>query len=117
MQIGMVGLGKMGANMTTRLLQHGHQVVAYDRSPGAVKSAADGMLGSTGPISNEVAGINNSIKDIDSQRIDIQSQLAATQARYQAQFSALDTLLASMNSTSSFLTQQLSNLPNYYNKG
>ncbi len=42
MQIGMVGLGKMGANMTTRLLQHGHQVVAYDRSPDAVKSATAG---------------------------------------------------------------------------
>ncbi|MFA5913505.1 MAG: flagellar filament capping protein FliD [Burkholderiales bacterium] len=83
----------------------------------AVNSAANDMLGSTGAITNETAGINNSIKDIDSQRIDIQRQLDATQARYQAQFSALDTLLASMNSTSSFLTQQLSNLPNYYNKG
>ncbi|MGC8484612.1 MAG: NAD(P)-binding domain-containing protein, partial [Candidatus Baltobacteraceae bacterium] len=29
MQIGMVGLGKMGANMVTRLLEHGHAVVAY----------------------------------------------------------------------------------------
>ena len=32
MKIGMVGLGKMGANMTERLLKGGHEVVAYDLS-------------------------------------------------------------------------------------
>ena len=30
MKMAMIGLGKMGANMTTRLLRGGHQVVAYD---------------------------------------------------------------------------------------
>ena len=39
MQLGMVGLGKMGANMTTRLVQGGHEVVAFDRSAEAVKAA------------------------------------------------------------------------------
>lgn len=33
MKIGMVGLGRMGMNMVRRLLQGGHQVVAYNRSP------------------------------------------------------------------------------------
>jgi len=33
MQLGMIGLGKMGGNMTRRLLRGGHQVVAYDRMP------------------------------------------------------------------------------------
>ncbi|MBE0621505.1 MAG: flagellar filament capping protein FliD [Burkholderiales bacterium] len=82
---------------------------------GAVKSTVDDLLGPTGPITNETAGINRSIKDIGSQRINIQSRLDATEARYQAQFNALDTLLSSMNSMSSFLSQQLDNLPNYYN--
>jgi len=40
MQLGMVGLGKMGANMTTRLVQGGHEVVAFDRSADAVQAAA-----------------------------------------------------------------------------
>ena len=40
MKIGMVGLGKMGANMTERLLKGGHEVVAYDLSADAVKAAA-----------------------------------------------------------------------------
>jgi 6-phosphogluconate dehydrogenase len=35
----MVGLGRMGGNMTARLQQHGHQVVAYDPSPDAVAAA------------------------------------------------------------------------------
>ena len=33
MQIAIVGLGRMGMNMCLRLLQKGHKVVAYNRSP------------------------------------------------------------------------------------
>jgi 6-phosphogluconate dehydrogenase len=40
MRIGMVGLGKMGANMTTRLLRGGHEVVVHDRAADAVSRAA-----------------------------------------------------------------------------
>ena len=46
MQIGMVGLGRMGANMTTRLVQGGHAVVAFDLDAEAVRAAvADGAAG------------------------------------------------------------------------
>ena len=46
MRIGMVGLGRMGANMTTRLVRGGHAVVAYDRDPAAVeRAAAEGAEG------------------------------------------------------------------------
>jgi 6-phosphogluconate dehydrogenase len=41
MKIGFVGLGKMGANMVDRLLQHGHQIVAYDLSEKARKEVGD----------------------------------------------------------------------------
>ncbi len=37
MQLGMIGLGRMGANMVRRLLRHGHQCVVFDRSPKAVQ--------------------------------------------------------------------------------
>jgi 6-phosphogluconate dehydrogenase len=40
MQIGMIGLGKMGANMAERLLDGGHGVVAYDRYPEPVREVA-----------------------------------------------------------------------------
>ena len=36
MQLGMVGLGRMGANMVRRLIKGGHQCVVYDRAPQAV---------------------------------------------------------------------------------
>jgi 6-phosphogluconate dehydrogenase len=49
----MIGLGRMGGNMVTRLVQGGHQVVAYDRSPEAVQTAVD--HGATGA---------NSLKDL-----------------------------------------------------
>src|ERR1700760_3141679 len=46
MQLGMIGLGRMGANMTTRLIRGGHTVVAYDRDPAAVqRTAGDGATG------------------------------------------------------------------------
>ncbi|MFN0091447.1 MAG: phosphogluconate dehydrogenase (NAD(+)-dependent, decarboxylating) [Acidimicrobiales bacterium] len=46
MQLGMVGLGRMGANIVRRLLAAGHGCVAYDRDPAAVAaSAADGAAG------------------------------------------------------------------------
>ena len=37
MQLGMIGLGRMGANMVKRLLKGGHQCVAFDRSPKVVQ--------------------------------------------------------------------------------
>src|SRR6516162_677314 len=38
MQLGMIGLGRMGANMVRRLIKNGHQCVVYDRSPQAIAS-------------------------------------------------------------------------------
>src|ERR1700751_1542587 len=40
MQLGMIGLGRMGANLSRRLMRDGHRVVAYDRNPDVVKSPA-----------------------------------------------------------------------------
>jgi 6-phosphogluconate dehydrogenase len=39
MKLGYIGLGKMGANMVGRLLEKGHEVVAFDRNTDAVKAA------------------------------------------------------------------------------
>ena len=46
MQLGFVGLGKMGLNMVTRLVRGGHQIVAFDRSAEAVAHAE--AAGATG---------------------------------------------------------------------
>jgi 6-phosphogluconate dehydrogenase len=48
MRIGMIGLGRMGANMVRRLLNGGHECVVYDRSAEAVKaSVAQGARGAS----------------------------------------------------------------------
>src|SRR5438270_12424386 len=47
MQLGMVGLGRMGANMVRRLLKGGHECVVFDKSPKAVSElAAEHAVGS-----------------------------------------------------------------------
>ena len=47
MQLGMIGLGRMGANMVRRLMKAGHDCVVYDVSPDSVKSlAGEGATGS-----------------------------------------------------------------------
>jgi 6-phosphogluconate dehydrogenase len=48
MQMGMIGLGRMGANMVRRLQRGGHQCVAFDRSAEATQSISkEGALGTT----------------------------------------------------------------------
>ena len=42
MQLGMIGLGRMGANMVRRLLKGGHQCVVFDMSPKAVSELVPG---------------------------------------------------------------------------
>ena len=39
MRIGMIGLGRMGGNMVERLIQRGHEVVAYTRDQSKVQKA------------------------------------------------------------------------------
>jgi 6-phosphogluconate dehydrogenase len=48
MQLGMVGLGRMGANMVRRLMHDGHECVVYNRNPGPVKTLeSEGAIGTT----------------------------------------------------------------------
>ena len=50
MQIGMIGLGRMGANMVRRLMKGGHTCVVHDVSAAAVAALAnEGAVGSSSP--------------------------------------------------------------------
>jgi 6-phosphogluconate dehydrogenase len=44
MQLGMIGLGRMGSNMVQRLLKAGHQCVAYARRPQAAQELVEKAL-------------------------------------------------------------------------
>src|SRR5262245_66582959 len=48
MELGFIGLGRMGMNMVIRLVQGGHRIVVYNRSPEKVRDAeAQGAVGAT----------------------------------------------------------------------
>lgn len=75
------------------------------------KTALEGMVGSTGSITSATDGANRIIKDLAKRQESLSDRLASIESRYRRQFVALDSLIASMNTTSSFLTQQLASLP------
>jgi flagellar hook-associated protein 2 len=71
-----------------------------------LNTLAAGYLGSAGAIASRTTGLNTTVKDITKQRDAFAARLTDIEARYRAQYSALDTSIASMNTTASFLTQQ-----------
>ncbi|MCK9388833.1 MAG: flagellar filament capping protein FliD [Sulfuritalea sp.] len=82
-------------------------------SPGiAVRmtTTLDSILSTTGLLASRTEGINRSITDIGRQRETLSRRLVQIEARYRKQFSALDSLVASMQQTSQYLTQQLAAL-------
>jgi len=68
------------------------------------------FIDSKGAISARTDGINASIKNLDTRRQEMQRRLVDVETRVRAQFTALDTLVSKMNTTSQFLTQQLAKL-------
>ncbi|WP_414728782.1 flagellar filament capping protein FliD [Zhongshania aliphaticivorans] len=64
-----------------------------------------------GILDNRTAGLKQQVERIADQRETLTRRVASIEARYLAQFSALDTLLGQLNATGTFLTQQLDNLP------
>jgi 6-phosphogluconate dehydrogenase len=58
MRIGMIGLGRMGANMVRRLLNGGHECVVYDRSTDAVKASVGQGARGAGSLAELVSGLS-----------------------------------------------------------
>ena len=75
-----------------------------------LETRVKGMLDTDGLLSARTEGINRSIKSFDSRIESLEARLVRVEARYSAQFTALDAAMSSMNTTSAYLTQQLANL-------
>src|SRR5258708_7236223 len=58
MRIGMIGLGRMGANMVRRLIKGGHECVVYDRSAHAVKASVGQGAKGASSLAELVAGLS-----------------------------------------------------------
>lgn len=68
-------------------------------------------LSPTGSLTSRVDGVKNQINDVTDQRDRLNLRLIAVESRYRKQFTAMDALLGQLQSTGSYLAQQLSNLP------
>ncbi|KAF0815038.1 B-type flagellar hook-associated protein 2 [Andreprevotia sp. IGB-42] len=68
------------------------------------------LLASDGLLQSRINGLNKDVKNIDAKGVVLNRRYEETEKRYRAQFTALDSLVASMKSTSNFLTQQLAAL-------
>ncbi|MFZ6692463.1 flagellar filament capping protein FliD [Undibacterium sp. SXout20W] len=81
-----------------------------------LNTVVNNVIGTGGLIPNAITGFNSTLKDLQKQTDTLNTQLKVKQAAYEAQYSALDTLVASMQSQSSFLTSQLGILNGTTNK-
>lgn len=70
------------------------------------------FLSDNGLLTSKTAGLNSSVKQLADRQLVEQDRLTRIEARYRAQFTALDKVMSSMSQTSTFLTQQIAQ----YNK-
>lgn len=75
------------------------------------ENLVDGLVQTGGLLDIRTQGLEGQIDRIGDQREALDRRIASIEARYTAQFNALDSLLSQLNSTGEFLTQQLANLP------
>lgn len=93
--------GALGARGTVNYSQgYAHQ---FD-------TLATSILGTTGSLQARTDGISASIKNLTKTQADLNARLVVVEKRYRAQFTALDLTISKMNTTSTFLTQQLAQL-------
>jgi len=78
----------------------------------ALNTVFDRFLGSDGTLVSRSASLNAAQRALDRQQQQLDLRIDATEARLRAQFSALDSLLAGLQSTSTFLSQQLAGTAN-----
>lgn len=112
-------LGIDAAKLTAALNDPNKDMSALFASSGVNKgfaaqidTAVGRILSPVGTLPTHTNSFSASIKDLDKQRTALNVRLAATEQRYRDQFSALDKTIASMTTTSNYLTQQLASLAN-----
>lgn len=94
------------------------EVTAFFTGKEGVKGFAETLsarlsafIDSDGLLNSRTEGINSTIKSLTKQYDTMEARLAKMEERYRLQYSNLDTLLNGLSQTSTYLTQQLANLP------
>ena len=73
---------------------------------GKLGASVEQMLGNNGVLKGAITGAENRVKSLDTRYERMEKSIEGTISRYRSQFSQLDVMIAQMNSTSSYLTQQ-----------
>lgn len=75
-----------------------------------LRTLADNMLGFEGALTTRTAGLNKAVKDNEKRQAEMDARVALFEKRLRAQYTALDTQMAQINGTSSFVTQMITNM-------
>jgi flagellar hook-associated protein 2 len=102
---------KLDAALANDFVKVGQLFSTSDGFATRLHTLADGFLETDGIIESRTQGLTAKIEGFGDDREALGERLASLEARLFRQFNALDSLLAELNSTSNFLTQQLNNLP------
>jgi flagellar hook-associated protein 2 len=76
-----------------------------------IDTLLSGLLGSDNPLDSRINSLQSQAEDITEDRAVLEVRLDAIEARYRRQFNALDSLLSELNSSGSFIADQLANIP------
>jgi flagellar hook-associated protein 2 len=79
---------------------------------GRLVATINGVVGDDGQVEARTESLQARLKDLSRQQDQLDLRMSRVETRYRSQFTSLDTLIAQMNTTSSFLTQQLASLAN-----
>jgi flagellar hook-associated protein 2 len=110
---------KVDSDKLTTALESGGAKTLFMGSTGVtglaskIDSMIDTVIDDDGLIGNRLDGMEETKKAMTRQRDALNLRMEQIEARYRRQFTTLDSLISSMNTTSTFLTQQLANLPTY----
>ena len=77
----------------------------------AFNTSIDRLISSSGSVTTATDSTKRQVKDVTAQYQRVSDRLNGIEARYRAQFTSLDTLIAGMKQTSAYLNAQLTNLP------
>lgn len=95
--------------------QVGQLFAAKNGLANSLDTVIENYVSSSGLIETRTAGLQTSVDDVADQRLTLDRRLASLESRLLGQFTAMDIIVSSLQNQSSFLTQQLANLPGAYN--
>ena len=108
-----VDTGRLSTVLNEDFTRFGQLFTASDGYAVRIFDLADSYLQTGGILQARTDGLSSQIDDFGEQRVSLNQRLASLETRLLRQFNALDSLLGELTQTSTFLNQQLNNLPGF----